>query len=231
MKINFLGAVRRTAGFISIVLLFLLGSSALSPLLAITPRQLRSRLDVKFRRVSSIYLNAVGFPVDDRSDSTGFIIGYRYPDRFLQVMRGRGERQQIVLFRGETLVIHYPHLEIYEEHSLSTAERDRLLVQNIPLAGLIAGLQSDDYVDDHIKTHDHGETVEVEIFYPDQRLEFDETRLVLKKSTLQPLVVETLGDQPYRFRVTDYQEDRRFPRPVERALENLDPRELVGEDL
>ena len=216
---------------ILISLLLFLGLCSFSqpqPAWSLTPAQLRSRLEVKFRRVGTIYLEAVGFPREDPSDTVQFFIAYRYPEQFLQIMQGRDDREQIVIFSRENLVLAYPQLDVLEKHQLDSAERDQLIARNIPLAGLIGALQSDELLDERVKTVDHGDTVEVNIDYPDPRVEFDKTFLVIEKTTLRPLIVETTGEQIYRIQITDYREDERLPRPVERAIDHLDPQYLEG---
>lgn len=195
---------------------------------AITPEQLRSRLRVKFRRTSSILLQARLFPVQQPADSSSLTLAYRYPDKFLQILRGRRNRKQVMLFRGDSVAVYYPELDILKERRLSPAQKSKLIARNVPLAAVVGGLQSDSFPLENIRVETYGETVSVEINNDRPELSYRQLRAVFRRESLTPLFFVIISDYKYRLEVDSYEEENRFPPVIEKAFGRFDPRLLEG---
>ncbi len=231
-RLRRLSSIKRIGFLLCLVVTLLITFSPAA--LAYTPEELSNRLEVKFRRVGSVYLQAVGHPVNNPADTTALTVAYRYPEQFLQVLRGAGQREQYVLLSEKKYALHYPHLNSYEEGEMTAAERRRLIADFFPLVGLIGAAVSEEHLEENVETTDFGDTLLVQINHGDPRLEFEKTEIVLDRSELRPLYLLSLasgesGD--YRLEIVSYEEDLRFPKPVEQALAELDLRFLVGEEL
>jgi|GEM_PF-5399773 len=201
---------------------------------AYTPEELSSRLEVKFRRVGSVYIRALGHPIENPADTTEMTVAYRYPEQFLQTLRGRQQREQYVLLSNNKYALYYPHLDSYEEGEMTEAEQRRLIADFFPLVGLAGAAVSEEHLEENVTTTDFGDTLLVQINHVDPRLEFEKTEIVLDRRELRPIeLISRASDDSgdYRLEIISYEEDLRFPRPIEQALAEFDLRLLVGEEL
>ncbi len=202
-----------------------------APVNALSPEQFISRLKVKFRRTSSIYLQARVYPLDRPADSSTVTLAYRYPDRFLQVLRGRQKREQIVLFRGDSVAVYYPKIDIYKTRRLTSRQKQSLIVRKVPLAAMVAGLRSDSFPVENVRTTTYSETITARIVNNNSRLPYKKARVVFTRDKLIPLFFVIISDYKYKLKITKYEEESRFPAIVEEAFNQFNPRLLSGVDL
>lgn len=210
-----------------IVLSFVLLAAA--PADALSVEELSDRFEVKFRRVGTIFLRARGYPVTNPSDTVQLVLAYRYPDAFLQVLRGRGSREQVVLLRGDTLAVSFPHLNLTERRVLEPRRRAKVLARNFPIAGLAGLVRLDSLPGDSVVIHDNGGTISVRVPRPARGGRAAGTiRGVLSSDRLRPLVLETEGSDGYKLEVEYYREDERLPPVVDEAFGSFDPGLVSG---
>ncbi len=185
------------------------------------------RVRGKLRVTSSIYLEAVSRRVDtparDAPDTAQLILAYRYPDRFLQRVSGRRDRRQVLIVRGDSLVLSYPHLDHVVRRTLTPDRRRELLARHVPLAGAYVGIQSDALPREAISVREDGPDWVVRVENPGGRYDFRSITARFRARDLRPKSFIIRGARRFDVRVTRYVEEGRFPLWVERMFETLDP--------
>jgi len=117
---------------------------------AVTVDEFVSKFRLKFRRTPTIYLEAVSYPLEDRGETVAVTIGYRYPEEVFQWVRGRSGGEQIFILSGDSVVISYPHLDIQRREKLTEHQKWQALLENLPFAALVAGLESNKIPEENI---------------------------------------------------------------------------------
>lgn len=197
---------------------------------AVSPQEFVARLRTKFQRTGKIYLQATSVRVHADgtvSDTTHVTLAYRYPRRFMQWVEGRRGRQRIAIVHEKTVVVSYPHLDITRKQQLSTEELRRVLSEQLPMVGVVAGFQAGT-PEEMIRTRTRDDLVEVELKEDRLHEPFRAATFTFSRRNLAPqsLILETQGR--FRITITRYQEEKSFPRHIQRALTDLDPGALEG---
>jgi len=195
----------------------------------VTSKQFVDRLKVKFRRTASIYLEAEATQLPDRTDTSTIVLAYSYPDQFLQWVKGVGNREQVLIMNGDSVVLYYPHLETETRRSLNQEQRLQILVREVPLAAMMLGVQADSVPLEDIKTELDNGHLKVEFINNNPRIPYRRGEAIFDWPALNPLyfIIET--ELSFAIEITEYEEETRFPRQIESAIYNLDPQLLKGE--
>ncbi len=197
---------------------------------AVTPDEFIDRVRTKFQRTRTIYLEATSVRVDAAgtpSDTTQITLAYRYPKRFLQWVEGARNRQRIAIVHEKTVVVSYPHLEITRKKDLTADQIRRVLSEQLPMVGVVAGFQGG-APEEMIRTRTRGDRLEVVLKKERLPSPFRAATLTFARKNLSPrsVVLETEGR--FRITITRYEEEKSFPRHIQRALMDLDPGALEG---
>ncbi|MFP4686927.1 MAG: hypothetical protein ACLFN5_02325 [bacterium] len=212
--------------FLFIIVVFII---AVNPSHAVTPEKFIEQLKLKFRRTATIYMEARASNLSDKSDSSTIILAYSYPDQFLQWVRGGANREQILIMNGDSVVLSYPHLDSTTEHSLDRQQRMSILVREVPLAAMMMGVQSDSVPVEDMKTELENGELQVEIINNNPKIPYRRGKVIFDWPHLYPLYFNIESESSFEVEVTVYEEETRFPVPVEKAIHNLEPQLLKGE--
>lgn len=208
-------------------MLGLVGSGSVLPARGVTPEDFVDRVQGKLQVTSSIYLEAVSRRLDTAPgsppDTAHLTLAYRYPDRFLQRVRGRRGRRQVLIVRGDSFVLGYPHLDHVVRRSLSAARRRRLFIQHVPLAAAFLGVREDVLPREALSVREEGSRWVVTVRNPKRRYDFRSVTARFRARDLRPESFIIRGPRRFRIHVTKYVEEQRFPLWVERMFDTLNP--------
>jgi hypothetical protein len=227
MKIN-KGKINKIVLFLCLAVSFFLVSTNVFAA-EVTPGKFVDRLKLKFRRTASIYLEAEAIQLPDRTDTSTIVLAYSYPDQFLQWVKGAGNREQVLIMNGDSVVLYYPHLETETRRSLNQKQRLQILVREVPLAAMMLGVQSDSVPLEDIQTELDNGYLKVEFINNNPGIPYRRGEAIFDWPALDPLyfIIET--ELSFAIEITEYEEETRFPRQIESAIYNLDPQLLKGE--
>lgn len=193
-----------------------------------------NRMKVKFRSTSNIFMRADSHRVTEEGhleDTMTVTLAYQYPKRLLQWVQSGTRKEQILIKNGDSVVISYPHINVRRTRRLDEASLRRLIVKQVPFAGVFVGLASDAVSPDSIAVNTGDTVVKVWFRTDDSRSKLKWIKGKFKRANLHPMsfIIQNETSR-YRVRIKRYQEDRRFPRVFERAIEELDPLKLRESD-
>lgn len=184
-----------------------------------------NRMKVKFRSTSNIYLEAQSNrirPDGTSSDTMQVTLAYAYPDKLLQWVRGEDNREQIMVFRGDTLVVSYPHIDVTRRRTVDRAQLRRMVLDQVPFAAVFVGMATEAVKPDSITVTDSGPVLNVS--YRGRRRNPTEVLAQFKRETLEPVSFRIRDDRgQFHVKIREYTEETRFPGPIERAINELRP--------
>ncbi|MGM0381377.1 MAG: hypothetical protein ACQEP7_05275 [bacterium] len=217
---------------LSFVLVFVFSVIMPAAAPAVEVEDVVSRLEVKFRRTKSIYLEAVSRKMGEEPDTTHVTVAYRYPGQILQWVRGDDSSEQVFILKEDSACISYPHLDIERREQLTDREKQQILIENFPLAALVGGLQSDSIPEDKINVKQLNSQIKLETKFGGERSQYRRGEAIFDWPQLYPVsfTVQMAGSgSKYRVEILQYKEDKRFPPAIEKTLDRLEPDYLDGD--
>ena len=196
---------------------------------SVSPEDFVNRLKLKFRRTASIYLTAQSSQLPESSDTTTITLAYNYPDQFLQWVKGTSGREQILIMNGDDVVLSYPHLDMVDRRNLTEEQRMQILVNEVPLAAMMLGVQSDSVPLENIKTELQNGRLQAEITNKNPNIPYRRGEAIFDWPHLHPVYFIIESEKSFAVQITSYQEEERFPIHIERAIYNMEPELLKGE--
>jgi len=195
---------------------------------ALSSQRFINQMRTKFRRTATIYLEAESHRLHDDgppSDTMNVTLAYSYPEQIVQHVRGDRNRQQILLYNGDSMVLSYPHIGVERRRSVTRKQFGRALVEQVPFSSLFLSLASDRISSDSISVKTKPRTLVIQ--YPpsaessEQPVKIEAT---FTRNELHPrtFIIENRSGR-FRVRITDYREEERFPPAVEEALNRMNP--------
>jgi outer membrane lipoprotein-sorting protein len=197
-----------------------------TPLAAQSAETFLNRMQTKFRRTASIYMEAQSHrigPDGTLGDTMDVTLAYRYPDQLLQWVRIPDNREQIIIYRGDTVVISYPHIDVTRKKAVSRRRLHRLIADQVPFAAVFVGLAEKALDPDSVTVTPSGEVLNV-TFRGRRRGQSTRIEGQFTRDELRPREMTIHNDRgQFRVTINVYEEEKRFPKPVERALQTRRP--------
>lgn len=224
MNISMTGNNRPLLFLLFIAVFFVVFSTQIQ---AVTSQEFINRMKVKFRQTSNIYMEARSHKVTQDgtyTDTMNVTLAYRYPDQLFQWVRGSANREQVLIYRGDSVVIAYPHIDVERRRTIDRKSLSRLIVNQVPFAAIFVGISSDAVSPDSMTVTPRNGALDVR-FSPGKQgngLKWVDARF--RGDNLHPksFIIQNEYTR-YRVNIREYREEERFPGPVEKAINELRP--------